>query len=309
MVNKKVKKLSYSDLTWFELSKYLDFFPNLTLDRLIIEIQIRYAIRGLISFNEEDLKKIPISKIDYLNNCLRQIQLGNPVLSKYETQNSETDEDDEKDEIYSNLNQYINKLAEPHCFPLFKYQIEPIVKFLLDRNELVIFDKNIFVREQFLHQLVYEDNDNSFRFIEDAMPHVFFSAQLKDATDEEIIASFRKLLPKIREELNIPHPIYDKEKVTDNIIKKIFLYRVIPLFDLVLWATLNDINLQAKDIAQIIFPIQLGDTKGEEQISDTIYPFMLKVISDEFLNGLKEFKLQLDDYKKDISINRWIEIN
>lgn len=100
-----------------------------------------------------------------------------------------------------------------------------------------------------------------------------------NASDAEILDELKTLLPIYRKLMGIKatSPAY---RASD--IKKITKYRVLPMLDLKIWATLSNKEIALSVLSKAIY---FEDEKGEDNIKKTIYPFMEKVLKPEFMNG------------------------
>ena len=127
-----------------------------------------------------------------------------------------------------------------------------------------------------------------------AMPHhttrVLNEIDL-DATDEDILADLKALLPIWREQLGCPRLVPSKRY---SIIKKIIEQNWIPMLDLMIWARYNGFQYTDKQLADILYPCAQGDPDNpitEKHISDTHRPNALQLAG----HGLRE------------SIRRWCD--
>jgi hypothetical protein len=96
--------------------------------------------------------------------------------------------------------------------------------------------------------------------------------------NNEIIRQLKVLLPDLRERKNIEA---GKFTFIQGDEKKIISHQVIPYLDLSFWSTHSSCELTAKDMSELLFPKWLE--RDEKFIRETLKPFALKCISDEFL--------------------------
>jgi hypothetical protein len=101
---------------------------------------------------------------------------------------------------------------------------------------------------------------------------------LADFMDKEIKNDLNVLLPKWREQLNIPEPddVFLSKPSDHN---KILSYKIIPLIDLMIWAKQNKTQIAHSIYTVALYPY--GE-KGETEFKQTIIPFFKKIISEKY---------------------------
>lgn len=101
---------------------------------------------------------------------------------------------------------------------------------------------------------------------------------LEGYSNKEILNSVEALLPKWREQLNIPEPL-NVSFAKNADIKKILDYKIIPLIDLMIWCEINDREITHSVYAGTLFP---SFNRGDTEFKQTILPFLNKIISDDY---------------------------
>ncbi|MDM2739533.1 DUF6387 family protein [Citrobacter sp. Cu096] len=110
----------------------------------------------------------------------------------------------------------------------------------------------------------------------DGSTGIFVDIGLDLMSDEEMIAGFKILLRKWREQTGIKERSSDARKRFGlSTIAKIHHYRVIPYLDIARWARINDMSVSNELYARLLFPSPLpnGEVKGGAHIRDTVKPF------------------------------------
>lgn len=95
------------------------------------------------------------------------------------------------------------------------------------------------------------------------------------ATDDQIINSVKRQLPKWRYILNVsPSDVAKKPRVDDE--QKIRDYRVIPLLDLMVYEKLMNVSIKKSVLMVKVFP---DGEYGEKEYFNTIKPFIEKLLN------------------------------
>ncbi|MNF88787.1 hypothetical protein D3C84_712890 [compost metagenome] len=109
---------------------------------------------------------------------------------------------------------------------------------------------------------------------------VSVGVSLIDATDAEILAELKQLLPRWRERLSLPEPKkVETGAIGPSIITRIIEYRLVPMLDLALWADTEEVKYSAEQLSRILFPDQIITAK---QMTDTRIPFALKFFESDY---------------------------
>lgn len=110
----------------------------------------------------------------------------------------------------------------------------------------------------------------------DGVTGIFVDIGLDLMNDEEMIAGFKILLRKWREQAGIPERSTDERRRFGlSTIAKIHQYKVIPYLDIARWARINEMAVSNELYARLLFPNPLsnGEVKGGAHIRDTVKPF------------------------------------
>ncbi|EDF9459313.1 hypothetical protein GCC61_14350, partial [Salmonella enterica] len=114
---------------------------------------------------------------------------------------------------------------------------------------------------------------------------VLLSVNLDDATDEEILVSMRKLLPLWRKQLELPeHAHVAPKKIGVKTLQKLITNRVLPILDLIIWEKRFDKMVTNPMIGVLVFN---DDPKDTQSIKETIKPFALEVMTEEYTRLLR----------------------
>lgn len=302
----KIKPKNKANINWFNIETYIQAFKELTVNELQDEIRSRIDVATLF-FCWDMIQKDPTLKqhqrwitAEYNSD---EILAGRPVISKNMFNPDVLDRflytkplKNMQDEFT-----YMGKFREHSCAAVFDVNILNLAKQWAKKQK---GDLTYSENKEILFNII-STNYNMELTPPSEAERFFFHADIK-CTDEEILASFKQLLNTIRKEFNIPEPSQKAITITDNTIKKILSYRILAIYDLQL---LTAFAFDNKHLSQLIFPYTLGEIKSEEQINDTILPFMRKIMQDSFVSDLSKYIIQLDEYKKGTPINRWLEIN
>ena len=239
---------------WFDLSNY-EQVETLTLKELHKELVLREWIMDGLDFgwadDDENLKSI-------LN--------GNPLLSKK-----------------LNLKNYLNQ-SKTHIEQMSFKDVHKL------EETLIIFAKEAFnddrtLREKLSVQPITRTMREAFLRQQDSKVYVSFD--LDKSSDEEILSSLQKMLPVWRKEYEINPRKTEKYGVSK--IKKIFDHKIIPMMDLLIWATIKEITLSNMILSRVLYPDFTGDIRGEDHIKDTDRPIAEKSLRGETSRLLEHF--------------------
>ena len=115
---------------------------------------------------------------------------------------------------------------------------------------------------------------------------------LDGSTDTEILEELRTLLPMWRKQLNLAEPAKNEcGMVGPSTIKRIIEYRVIPMFDLMIWAKINGFEYSAEQLSRVLYPDEIVSAK---HVSDTRKPFATKFIDENYVDMINLWIKQND---------------
>lgn len=107
---------------------------------------------------------------------------------------------------------------------------------------------------------------------------------LAEATDAELLAELKTLLPLWRLESKLPEPTKrETGTVGPSVIKRIIDYKVIPMIHLMTWAKANGFEYSAEQLSRVLFPDELVTAK---HMTDTRIPFALVFANRDFQDML-----------------------
>ncbi|MBP2835700.1 DUF6387 family protein [Dickeya parazeae] len=108
---------------------------------------------------------------------------------------------------------------------------------------------------------------------------------LNEATDEEILSSIRKLLPKWRKEMSIPEPdILPRRRMGIKTVQKLIQNRILPMLDVLLWGLVHNKEISNPILSHIIYP---DDPKDSQVIKETIRPSAYEAMSEPYTRLLR----------------------
>lgn len=110
----------------------------------------------------------------------------------------------------------------------------------------------------------------------DGTTGIFVDIGLDLMSDEEMLAGFKILLKKWREQTGIHERTTDeRRRFGSSTLAKIHQYRIIPFLDIARWARINEMTVSNELYARLLFPNPLpnGEVKGGAHIRDTVRPF------------------------------------
>lgn len=113
----------------------------------------------------------------------------------------------------------------------------------------------------------------------------FIEFELKDKSDEMLMLEFSILLRRLRKYTKINSST--KPNLRQDDFLKLLNYRVFEVFDLLYWAALNEKKIKYSLLATVVFP---DGSRGENDIKQTIIPFLRKVFSFDYLQTISTLK-------------------
>ena len=128
---------------------------------------------------------------------------------------------------------------------------------------------------------------------------------LSDATDEEIISSLRKLLPKWRESLKCCEPVRHEWRVGDSTICMLIRDQILPCLDLMAWSEHNNIQITNNVLSRILFP---DLTRDSNHVAQTIKPNIEKVRARDFHIKIAKYLAENPDVVSR-KVNQQLEIH
>lgn len=111
---------------------------------------------------------------------------------------------------------------------------------------------------------------------------------LSEATDDEIISSFKALLPLWRKQLNAPEPPPGRERAGLSILTRLVEYQAIPMMDLILWEAFEGARVTNDLMARVLFP---DHSRGGQHVAQTNRPFVSEMMKGD---GYESLLLALD---------------
>ncbi|WP_323908894.1 DUF6387 family protein [Aeromonas caviae] len=108
---------------------------------------------------------------------------------------------------------------------------------------------------------------------------------LGEATDDELVNEFRRLIPLWRQQSAQPEPTKNETgKVGPSTIRRIIEYKVLPMIDLMVWAQINGFKYSAEQLSRVLFPEELVTAK---QMAETRIPFTLGFANSDYQDMLR----------------------
>lgn len=107
------------------------------------------------------------------------------------------------------------------------------------------------------------------------MCEIFTAIDIHSFTDNEILNDLKHLLQKWRKETNQPEP----KRITGigpSDFKSLIDYKVIPMFDLLIWGQTNKKKITDEMLSRILFPDFINEECTSEMIRKTRKPFAMK---------------------------------
>jgi|GEM_PF-7064472 len=131
-----------------------------------------------------------------------------------------------------------------------------------------------------LDDLINRGEDVSFED-ETSRDKIHIKVDLR-ASDEAILEELKIAIPKFRGLYGVGEP---DRKPTQRNIKKLAKYRVLAIYDLLVWSRLNDISMSLDIIARAVFP---DGQYGENQLRQHIIPHLKKCLNYKFLRSIAD---------------------
>ena len=163
-----------------------------------------------------------------------------------------------------------------------------------------LYDKGIDFSDHKNHNIIV---DSETVFV--GLGSVLAKITLSDATDEEIISSLRKLLPKWRESLRCCEPVRHEWRVGDSTICMLIRDQILPCLDLMAWSEHNNIQITNNVLSRILFPDLARDSN---HVAQTIKPNIEKVRARDFHIKIAKYLAENPDVVSR-KVNQQLEIH
>lgn len=245
-----MKRAKYNDVaSWFSLNNY-DYILELSVRHAMAEVfMMDFHYSALEYRKEESFAVLPFPLIGDIN--LFDEYLGEKELS--------FDDRGIMPLPFSMICTFVNSCVKDGRITIDESgRLEP-------RSDIVNHDI-------YNQPMLYEIDDPKSAGI----TGIFVDIGLDLMNDEEMIAGFKILLRKWREQAGIPERSTDeRRRFGFSTIAKIHHYKVIPYLDIARWARINEMTVSNELYARLLFPIPLpnGEVKGGAHIRDTVKPF------------------------------------
>ncbi|WP_241569725.1 DUF6387 family protein [Rosenbergiella collisarenosi] len=245
-----MKRATYKEIvSWFSLDKY-EYILNLSVRHAMAEAYIMEYHHDRLEYSkEEEFIELPfpmITDIGLFDDELKYGQLS----------------DDPRGIIpmgFNHLCELVNScIADGRIIALPSGQLKP-------REDL---DHQDIYNQKMLYEYGEPDTEGHIGILVDI--------GLDLMSDEEMIASFKVLIKKWREQTGIAEPEYnDRRRFGASTIAKIYNYKVLPYLDIARWAKINNKTVSNELYARLLFPEPLptGDIKGGNHVRDSVRPF------------------------------------
>lgn len=245
----------YEELkNWFDINNYVQV-KSLTIKALYKELVFRELIVDSINFEWED---------DDQN--LKSILNGNPILSQ-EVNHSD---------------HFIKRQTH-----IEQVSFEDLRK---QENKLVMFDVDCFDENgDFKKELKGKPITQTMRelFLNKNNSKMYVSFDLGLSSDEEVISALQTMLPIWRSEYEIESRKIEKVGIAK--IRKLVDHNIIPMMDLLIWASLKKVNISNMIISRVLYPDFTNEIRGEDHIKDTDRPVAEKTLKGETSRSLEYF--------------------
>lgn len=145
--------------------------------------------------------------------------------------------------------------------------------------------------------------------LSDIMPDQFlrtvmFEIDLASGTDEEIAESLKAALPQWRKIKGIePNPL-ESVRFGYGTIKKLINYRVIPMLDILVWATIKKIRVSDDRLSRLLYTDddEENEMRESSQIKDTDRPLALKASTIDFIRQF-HFFMNKNSHLKEMKVS------
>ncbi|EIN1747143.1 hypothetical protein WDN15_000824 [Salmonella enterica] len=271
-----MSRATKKDLSWFDLNNY-NFINKLTLSEFIQELEWREFLYRNV--NEDSLIFDDEYEVKY-----QRIFSGDPNLDVT------NEEEKEISEFIKSVNAQGPSLRTMYGeLPKLSSSlgVSPITFTELSMYGYSAIDQGFFKRDE---EYFYIKPEAMLASVTGNLKKCFtdmvlLSVNLDDATDEEILVSMRKLLPLWRKQLELPeHAHVAPKKIGVKTLQKLITNRVLPILDLIIWEKRFDKMVTNPMIGVLVFN---DDPKDTQSIKETIKPFALEVMTEEYTRLLR----------------------
>ncbi|ECY2635668.1 hypothetical protein F6847_26310 [Salmonella enterica] len=271
-----MSRATKEDLSWFDLNNY-NFINKLTLSEFIQELEWREFLYRNV--NEDSLIFDDEYEVKY-----QRIFSGDPNLDV------PNEEEKEISEFIKSVNAQGPSLRTMYGeLPKLSSSlgVSPITFTELSMYGYSAIDQGFFKRDE---EYFYIKPEAMLASVTGNLKKCFtdmvlLSVNLDDATDEEILVSMRKLLPLWRKQLELPeHAHVAPKKIGVKTLQKLITNRVLPILDLIIWEKRFDKMVTNPMIGVLVFN---DDPKDTQSIKETIKPFALEVMTEEYTRLLR----------------------
>lgn len=271
-----MSRATKKDLSWFDLNNY-NFINKLTLSEFIQELEWREFLYRNV--NEDSLIFDDEYEVKY-----QRIFSGDPNLDV------PNEEEKEISEFIKSVNAQGPSLRTMYGeLPKLSSSlgVSPITFTELSMYGYSAIDQGFFKRDE---EYFYIKPEAMLASVTGNLKKCFtdmvlLSVNLDDATDEEILVSMRKLLPLWRKQLELPeHAHVAPKKIGVKTLQKLITNRVLPILDLIIWEKRFDRMVTNPMIGVLVFN---DDPKDTQSIKETIKPFALEVMTEEYTRLLR----------------------
>ncbi|EGN9314124.1 hypothetical protein J4I25_000172 [Salmonella enterica] len=271
-----MSRATKKDLSWFDLNNY-NFINKLTLSEFIQELEWREFLYRNV--NEDSLIFDDEYEVKY-----QRIFSGDPNLDV------PNEEEKEISEFIKSVNAQGPSLRTMYGeLPKLSSSlgVSPITFTELSMYGYSAIDQGFFKRDE---EYFYIKPEAMLASVTGNLKKCFtdmvlLSVNLDDATDEEILVSMRKLLPLWRKQLELPeHAHVAPKKIGVKTLQKLITNRVLPILDLIIWEKRFDKMVTNPMIGVLVFN---DDPKNTQSIKETIKPFALEVMTEEYTRLLR----------------------
>ncbi|EEF6912753.1 hypothetical protein GPP46_001289 [Salmonella enterica] len=271
-----MSRATKKDLSWFDLNNY-NFINKLTLSEFIQELEWREFLYRNV--NEDSLIFDDEYEVKY-----QRIFSGDPNLDV------PNEEEKEISEFIKSVNAQGPSLRTMYGeLPKLSSSlgVSPITFTELSMYGYSAIDQGFFKRDE---EYFYIKPEAMLASVTGNLKKCFtdmvlLSVNLDDATDEEILVSMRKLLPLWRKQLELPeHAHVAPKKIGVKTLQRLITNRVLPILDLIIWEKRFDKMVTNPMIGVLVFN---DDPKDTQSIKETIKPFALEVMTEEYTRLLR----------------------
>jgi hypothetical protein len=150
--------------------------------------------------------------------------------------------------------------------------------------------------------------------LSDIMPDQFtrtvmFEIDLASGTDEEIAESLKAALPQWRKIKGIDENPLESVRFGYGTIKKLISYRVIPMLDILVWATVKKIRVSDDRLSRLLYTDDDEESEMREssQIKDTDRPLALKASTINFIRQF-QFFINKNSHLKEMKVSNVLKL-